>query len=57
MLENNMVNVFETEEARPLEECDGCGLEIFEGDTYYKFADEVICEECLASNYRYEAGE
>ena len=27
--------------------CDMCGGEIYEGDEYYDFDDEVICEDCL----------
>lgn len=27
--------------------CDMCGNEIYEGDEYYDFDDEVICEDCL----------
>lgn len=27
--------------------CDSCGEVIYEGDEYYKFGDDNLCEECI----------
>lgn len=30
-----------------LRECDCCGLEMYEGDTYYKVGNKYFCESCV----------
>ena len=55
MLENYMVMAYEEQEIKSVEECSTCGGGIFEGDFFYRFADEIICEDCLELHHRFEA--
>ena len=55
MLENYMVMAYEEQELKPVKECDSCGDGIFEGDIFYRFADEIICEDCLELHHKFEA--
>lgn len=36
--------------------CDRCAMPIYEGDDYYDFIEEFLCERCVSS-YRKTAGE
>lgn len=34
-------------EPKPIVICEECGYEIFEGEVYYKFDGQNLCEECF----------
>ena len=35
------------ERDRVIFRCDECGESIYEGDTYYRIGDSIICDECI----------
>ena len=47
------------EEPKPIVICEECGCEIFENESYYKFDERNLCEECFIDfarlKYRYIA--
>lgn len=37
---------------KPVCRCEVCGGEIYEGDYYYDFGDDVVCVECVMGYVR-----
>ena len=46
-VENFWVDMPEPKEPKVLKECACCGVEMYEGETYYKIVDDYYCENCV----------
>ena len=46
-LENFWVEIPEPREPKIIAECGYCGMEMYEGETYYKIGDVYYCENCV----------
>ena len=41
--------LYTEQEERPLEECQSCGCDLYNGDKYFKIGNDYFCESCVDS--------
>ena len=46
-VENFWVDMPEPKEPKIITECSHCGMEMYEGDTYYKVGSNYYCDNCV----------
>lgn len=46
-VENFWVDMPEPKEPKIITECSHCGIEMYEGETYYKIGNSYYCDNCV----------